>query len=125
MVGAAAAGLAAGNAASPLSLGNPAAGTAAVAALVEDIAEDLPGFGCAAPAPENLAGGSVIEDPAGTIADESAAESLLYTAGFDKVVPALAAAAAAAAALAAVLAAAVVAARVKESLGKQEDRHQH
>ena len=119
MVAAAAAEPAASNAASPLSLGSSAAGTAAIAALVQGIAEDLPGFGCAAPAPENLAVGSVIEDPAGTIADESAAGLLLDTAGFDKVVAAAAALAAAAAA------AAVVAAQVKESLGKQEDRHQH
>jgi hypothetical protein len=63
----------------------------------------------------------VVEDPAGAVAVESAAESLLDTAGFDKVVAELAAAA---------IAAAVVVPieridRVKGSLGKQEDRLQH
>jgi hypothetical protein len=85
--------------------------------LVTDIAEDLPGIGCAGSATKYLVGSSVIEDPVGAIAAESAA-SPLDTAGFDNVVAALAAAAAAAAA-------AVVAAQVKESLGKQEDHHQH
>lgn len=78
---------------------------------------DLPGFGCPVFATKDLAGSSVIEDPADAIAAEPAAESLLNTAGFDKVVAALGAAAA--------LAAAVVTAQVKESPGKQEDPHQH
>jgi hypothetical protein len=95
--------------------------------LVAGIVEDSPGFGCAASATKNLAECSVIEDPVGAVAAEPAgesdAESLLDTAGFDKVVAELAAAAAA-------IAAAAVAAverldQVKESLGKQEDRHQH
>jgi hypothetical protein len=142
MVGAAAAEPAAGNAASPLSLGSFVADMAAFVAadlmvetriaagagghehvlkrfvdLVAGIAEDLPGFGCAASATKDLAGSSVVEDLADVLAAESVAESLLDTAGFDMVVAALAGAAAPAAA--------VVAAQVKESLGKQEDRHQH
>jgi hypothetical protein len=83
--------------------------------LVAGIAEDLAGFGCAVDS-------SVVEDPVDSVAAESVAVSLLDTAGFDKVVAELAAVAAIAAAVVAAIERLV---RVKESLGKQEDRRQH
>ncbi len=72
--------------------------------MVADTAKDLPGFGCVGSATKDPAGSSVIEDPVGAIAADSAAESRLDTAGFDTVVAALAAAAAAAALAAVVVA---------------------